>query len=587
MIIYGTVALNGDHYSGDCMRELQQARAHIVELERERDALQQELEEALKLVELQKADIDRYRRAYESITPNCPERVPKAQLQLAFERVVSDHGKGLDLPKEQPDTQTSPTTADVTGSDPKEPKRKRRHRHGRRRLDTTSLPLQRIEQDPDEVLQAKGEGYRLIGEEVSERVAYQRAGYVRLQFVRRKWVAADATKKHSSGPTPKSNSAVSVLPKVMVAPLPPWMWPGHMADASAVANVIVSKYGDCLPLNRQETISERDGFILPRSTQCSWLTTAYDLLYRIDEAMFAEAKAKAVCMATDATGAPVKSTGQCVRWHVFVFVADADHVVFRYSESHTSKAIASMLAGYSGYVLADAAKIHDTLFADGSRQEVGCWYHQRRYLWRALQTEPQQATEGLSIIAKLFAVARQCADEPMPDRTELRAARAGPILELFDRWIDSQRDVVDPRGRLDAAITYYDNQREALRRFLRDGRLPLDNGVSERALRNLVLGRHNWLYFANETGLRWYVTFRSLIASCALHGLNAQHYFEQVLRLAPHWPVTRMLELAPKYFARTLEQLDPQYQQALLRPWDVRSRIVDLDADRGAVSRAA
>jgi transposase len=113
------------------------------------------------------------------------------------------------------------------------------------------------------------------------------------------------------------------------------------------------------------------------------------------------------------------------------------------------------------------------------------------------------------------------------------------------------------------------------------------NGVSERALRNLVLGRHNWLYFANETGLRWYVTFRSLIASCALHGLNAQHYLEQVLRLAPHWPVTRMLELAPKYFARTLEQLDPQHQQALLRPWDVQSRIVDLDADRGAVSRAA
>jgi hypothetical protein len=165
----------------------------------------------------------------------------------------------------------------------------------------------------------------------------------------------------------------------------------------------------------------------------------------------------------------------------------------------------------------------------------------------------------------------------MPERTHERAARAGPILELLDRWIDAHRDVVDPRGPLDAAITYYDNQRTALRRFLDDGRLPLDNSVSERGLRNLVLGRANWLYFANETGLQWYCVFRSLIASCPLHQLNPQTYLEQVLRLAPHWPVHRMLELAPKYWSRTLSQLDEHPRATLVQPWNLESRVVKSD----------
>lgn len=91
--------------------------------------------------------------------------------------------------------------------------------------------------------------------------------------------------------------------------------------------------------------------------------------------------------------------------------------------------------------------------------------------------------------------------------------------------------------------------------------------MSEAQLRNVVLGRHNWKWFANETGLAWYATFRSLIASCALHGLNAQTYMEQLLRLAPHWPVTRQLELSPKYWSRTIATLDDAARAIVAPPW--------------------
>lgn len=133
----------------------------------------------------------------------------------------------------------------------------------------------------------------------------------------------------------------------------------------------------------------------------------------------------------------------------------------------------------------------------------------------------------------------------MPQRTEERARRAHPILEIPDRWVEHEGHHVDDRSPLDTAITYYDNQRNGLRTFLTDGRLRLDNNISEQQLRYLVIGLHNWNFFENPSGLRWYTVFRSLIASCGLHGLEPQTYLDEVLRLAPHWSQTRMLELAP------------------------------------------
>jgi len=116
---------------------------------------------------------------------------------------------------------------------------------------------------------------------------------------------------------------------------------------------------------------------------------------------------------------------------------------------------------------------------------------------------------------------------------------------------------------------YYLNQRTALRQFLKDGRLRLDNNRSEQALRHLVVGRANWTFFANEAGLSWYASFRSLIASSALHGLNAQTYLGEVLRLAPHWPVNRVLELAPKYWVSTRAGLGDRHRAILRPPWEV------------------
>jgi hypothetical protein len=422
------------------------------------------------------------------------------------------------------------------------------------------------------VLAAGGNGFKRIGEEVSSRIARRPARYIRLIIRRGKFVRIDESEQRDADAgsvTISGNDAIESSP-IVIAPLPESVWPNFMADPSAIAHVIISKYDDILPLHRQERISARDGFVLPRSTQCGWLGRAHEVTYRIVDAMFVDAKAHAFCIATDATGAPVRAPNACESWDVFVFLADRDHIVFRYVQQHaTSLKISQLLAGFRGHLLADAAPIYDALFETGDIIEHCCWYHCRRWFYRALETDKTIALGPLSLIAKLFEIDRECSSVSDPgEYTAARAKRSKPLLELLDQWVDLHRAKVDSRGPLDKAIGYYDNQREALHRFIDDSRIRLSNNLAEQQLRNLAQGRDNWTFFANETGVRWYANFRSLIASCRLHNLNAETYLEQILRLAPHWPVTRVLELAPKYWPATREKLDARQRSIISRPWD-------------------
>lgn len=564
--------------------ELDAARVHNIELEQQIAKLEVQLAETMKLCELQQADLERCRRENESSRPNHPERASREQLQLAFERVVET--LGAEPPANDDDNVGGEDDNGGDGNGDQKPpaqgsgagrrERKGCHAHGRRSLDLSGLAVIEHRSMPDEVKAAGGEGYRLIGEEVSERIVRRPAEWCRLRSVREKYAPIES----EDGTT-----------RIVTAPLAPGLWPNCMGDASAIAHVILSKYGDLLPLNRQQGIAARGGFPLPKSTQCSWLKAAHGFCAPVVDAMMVDAKKHAFLIATDATGArvlpPRRAAGErdtapdrqppgpmerraCERWHVFVFIADRDHVVFRYDRKNNGEVVARLLDGYHGNLLADASSVFDVLYNEHGMTEHACWFHARRPFYRALESDPPRAFEALSLIGKLFEVDRKLREEQLDlaTFTRLRRERAGPVLDLMDKWIELNRDRVDPRSPLASGIGYYTNQRDALRRFLDDGRIRLDNNLSEQALRNLVVGLANWIFFANETGIAWYTTFRSLIASCMLHQLDPLIYLEQLLRIVPHWPKQRVIELAPKYWIDTVDKLDATWRAILARPWE-------------------
>lgn len=588
----------------------------VAELELEATTLRAQLVEVSKLVELQAADLERYKKAVEAVQVNHPERAPREQLQLAFARVLEMFGGPANVNDNAADEGTSD---DASGADQGKPattgtgkRKKKRHAHGRRPLRLSNLPVIEDRIIPEEVRAANGVGYGIIGEEASERVACRPTEWVCYRIVRVKYKLIGSPDSNANPHDAPASDAVvdSERTTIVIAPLPDAVWPRTMADPSAIARALIGKYGDLLPLNRQQTISARGGFPLPKSTLCGWFKAAHPFCAPVVDASFAEGRAHAFIIATDATGASVRppqrkadetarpawslpDRRECETWHLYVFVADRDHVVFRYHREHNGDVFASMLDGYRGNLLADAASVYDVLYREHGMLEHGCWFHARRPFYRALETEPEPALEALSLIGKLFEIDRTLrADElSLDELTAERAKRSRPVLELFDAWVERHRGRSDPRGRLEAALGYYDNQRAALHRFLGDGRIRLDNNGSERQLRNAIIGQANWTFFQNETGLRWYTTFRSLIASCALHRLNPELYLEQLLRLAPHWPKTRALELAPKYWAQTVASLDARHHAILARPWEpgvvLSAQLPDTREAAAAITRAA
>lgn len=524
---------------------MREARALILELQAELTVAQQQVAELSKVNELQAADLDRMKQALQTgkSGPNQPERVHPDQLGLAFERLVR-----AIVDEEQKNAVQPTPSANDEGEETPSKKRK----GGRRRLAEQDLPVIDERIVPPEVEACGGKGWRRINEEVTERIAYQPGRFVRIRTTREIWVPCDEQGRWLGAP--------------VTAPLPDWAIPNLMADTSVIASIILSKYGFSLPLNRQEQMTGLDGFPIARSTMSDWLEVAFGLAEPVVKAMHAESLAESFCIATDATSAPVRALKGQIYHHVFVFIADAGHITFLASRRHDGEAIRQMIGPFRGALLSDAAGIYDVVHSLGVTF-VACWAHVRRYFWKATLTEPELAYEALALIQRVFQVERKVKRLPVDERSTYRLEHTQPVIDVMDAWTERMAPRADPRGRLEAGIRYYRNQREALGRFVQDERLEAHNNACERELRALVLGRKNWMHFENKTGLAWYTVFRSLISSCRLHDLNPFIYLEQMLRLARLWPEERALELSPKHWQATVANLDDRQQSVLHPPW--------------------
>ncbi len=260
-----------------------------------------------------------------------------------------------------------------------------------------------------------------------------------------------------------------------------------------------------------------------------------------------------------------------------MLIADRDHIFFEYSPTETSAVISEMFRGYAGFVQADAKSVYDILFREkrpsepgddvGCRTEVGCWAHCRRKVWEATVAKSVVAREGLARIGRIFALDASWRGRPPAEILGLRNAHLRPHLEAFFAWAEVEYDAVkEQRGLLRSALGYAVRQQGALMRVLDDGRLVLENNRSERALRNIAVGRKAWLFVGSDDHAHSAGHLFSLIASARLHGLDPEAYLRDLFRVLAHWPRDRYLELAAKYWASTRARLDPAELASRARP---------------------
>ena len=306
---------------------------------------------------------------------------------------------------------------------------------------------------------------------------------------------------------------------------------------------------------------------MPRSTLAGLVQGSTSLLERIVDAMWSDAKANAAWLATDATGVLVLAREQCKRGHFWVVVAERDHVLYRYTKRHDGNVPAELLAGFKGYVIADASSVYHELYRrESDITEVGCWSHARRKFFDALASDRDRALVGIGFVGLLYD-AHAAALDPTTGVTDgaKRRELATPILEKLYRWIAEQRPGVGDETPIAKAMNYVVNQRVPLSRFLDDGVLRMDNNVSELELRRQVVGRKNWLFCGSDDGAHWNAIATSLIASCEFHRIEPWAYLRDVLTVLPGWPISRAIELAPKYWNETREKPETQKRLAELR----------------------
>ncbi len=309
-----------------------------------------------------------------------------------------------------------------------------------------------------------------------------------------------------------------------------------------------------------------EGFAIDDGTMCRYAEDLGATLGCIVDAMAKEARATAFCLSTDATGVCIQpeTTGPrkaCRKGHFFVVLADKDHVFFEFQPKHTSAAVCEMFRGFGGYIQADAHAVYDSVFRgeararpdDDAPKEVGCWSHCRRRAWEAaVVAKDPAAREALLRMRKLFELEEQWKALAPAQRHARRQAISRRLVGDFFTWAVKQYALVKgTRSLAAAAFGYAVRQEQALRRFLDDGRLPMTNNHCERALRNIAVGRRAWMFFGSDDHATAAANLFSLIASCELHGLDAETYLAQIIHVLPFWPRDRYLELAPKYWAAT------------------------------------
>lgn len=531
----------------------------------EEDALRKrvaELEAALsstkKTLDEVTAERDKLRRAYEQLKGHLDllrrrifvakaERIDTRQLELEFAETKAK----LDaLAKELGDE--SLALDDEADDDDASAKRRRRS-PGRRDLRDLYMPEERVEiTDPA----LEGVAERLRFEETCL-LGYRRGGPVRIVMARAVYKTRDDE------------------PELVTADKPKELYKRGMLAPSFIAHILTKKYRFGMPFHRLAEELASEGIPLDDSTMCRYAEHIGASLGCIVDACAKETKDSAFCLATDATGVSIQPAriGEgkrqaCAKGHFFVVLADRDHVFFEYQPKHTSDAVCAMFKGFSGYIQADAHCVYDALFRGDAREhpddkppdEVGCWSHARRKFWEAaVSTKDEAAREALLRIRALFKLEESWADLAPKQRHERRQRASRAIIDDFFAWADGvYARVGDVRGPVASAFGYATRHRDALCRFLDDGRLRLENNASERALRQIAVGRKAWLFFGSGDHAQAAANLFSLIASCKLHGMDAETYLAEIIRVVPYWPRDRYLELAPKYWETTRARLDPR-----------------------------
>jgi transposase len=479
------------------------------EQEKQRIAEQQQRADGLYLENLRlQVELDRLRKWYYG--PRADQLQSEgdlAQLLLSFAKAM-DH-----KPINPSDLPPHP--------EPEEELRRLKRRKGRRRVaDFENLPVTTHvhELSPEErKCRCCGIPRNEIGQEDSWQIEYFPGHFERIHHVRKKYACAVC---ESNGDNPQIETTAK--PEAAIDK--------GMAGPGLLSYIVTSKFNDYLPYYRMEDIFARQGFEISRATQSVWCGDVGDVAEPLYELMADQVRASHV-VATDDTIMPMLRIGHCAKARMWVYVGDEAHPynVFDFTLSRGRDGPKYFLKDYNQVLLADAYGGYDGVVAGNTIVRAGCWAHLRRKIIEAEKAAPEIAQEAIVMVRALYAVEKQGRNASPEERLGLRQEQSAPVVaELHEKFFDWKEQLL-PKHPMAEAIKYALGHWEELNVFLSDGAVPIDNNVSEREMKRIVLNRKNSLFVGNARGGRTAAILASLTSTCRRHEVDPQLYLTQFL----------------------------------------------------------
>lgn len=337
---------------------------------------------------------------------------------------------------------------------------------------------------------------------------------------------------------------------VATAPGPERVFDKTLLGTSFVAHVANERFAHHMPYHRQERKYAAEGLPLSRALLCDGVRRAADLLEPIGEALRQDILEGPVVHLDDT---PVtlrngRAAGSSAS-RLWILSSPDGRTSFEWSPDRSSAAPCRLLADWTGKLVADDYKAHEVLYRDGKIVWCGCWSHARRYFVEAEVSEPEFAREAIDRIRDFYCVEQRATELHLDaeGRRALRQECTAPRLDAFLDWMTATRPQVLDKGPLAKALDYAMSNWQALRQFLEDGRVPIDNNTAERGIRGVAVGRKNWLFFGNDEGGRRAALFFGLVETCRAAGISFRDWLRDVLvRISTETDARRLLPHAWK-----------------------------------------
>jgi transposase len=364
-----------------------------------------------------------------------------------------------------------------------------------------------------------------IGADESWQIEYYPGHFERIQHLRKKYACPDCESKGDGARIQAASKPECAIDK----------GPGLLSY------IVTSKFSDYLPLYRLEDIFERQGFEISRATQSVWCGDVADLAEPLYKLMAARVRASHM-VATDDTIMPMLAKGKAANARMWVYVGDeaGPYNVFDFTLNRGRDGPKYFLKDYRQVLLADAYGGYNGVVAGNDITRAGCWAHARRKIVEAEKAAPEIAREAVELVRALYAVEHRGRSMSAAARLELRRADSAPVLAGLKEKLLAWKQQLLPKHPIAEAVSYALGQWTELTVFCSDGAVPIDNNVSEREMKRVVLNRKNSLFVGNARGGRTAAILASLTSSCRRHDVDPQRYLTQLL---VNLPAARLSDL--------------------------------------------